>query len=296
MKKIIIFFHIYYIDLLDDYLWYLNNIKNTKYDYDLYVSICREIWTSDVNNKLTDFNKNVIITQCDNRGADMGGFFATLRKNTINFNLYNSVLYLHTKNGKSYGKEISYTWRGQLLNDILINSELIEFCIDKLQDNGIIGSSRCIIDIEKSLNIHTIERMHFNTLCNILNIPHQKNSNFVVGTIFWSNPKIFKIIQDSTITQDNFEKPFEHYNLLEHGFERIFGNISQYLKLNVIGIQLDINNEIYSRSYLFFKNYKIPVIPTLFKINQEIILPYENNLKEIILYIKKFKRINNKYI
>jgi hypothetical protein len=40
MEKIIIFFHIYYVDLLDEYLWYLNNIKTVKYSFDLYVSIC----------------------------------------------------------------------------------------------------------------------------------------------------------------------------------------------------------------------------------------------------------------
>jgi len=290
MKKIIIFFHIYYIDLIDDYLWYLNNIKQTNYEFDFYVSICKEVCTLDVIKQLKDFYENVIITECENKGADMGGFFATLRNNTIDFDLYNSVLYLHTKSGKTYGPENSYTWRGQLLNDILINSDLIKFCIDKLQVNGIIGSSRCIVDIDRSLKYYKHEKIHYDNLCNILNIPHQQYSKFVLGTIFWANPLIFKIIQSSTITQNNFTQPFAHYNLLEHGFERIFGNISAYLKLDVIGIQLDFKNTIYSRSY----NTKVSnITPTIFKINTLITLPYESKLQKILQYHKIVKFITS---
>jgi lipopolysaccharide biosynthesis protein len=295
MEKIIIFFHIYYVDLLDEYLWYLNNIKTTKYSFDLYVSICDKCINDIIIDKLKNFNQNVKITICENRGADIGGFFTSLRNNIINFDLYVSVLYLHTKKSLSYGEEISYTWRGELLNDILINKDLIEFCIQKIKENnGIIGRSRCIFDINKSLTTYNTERLNYNLLCDLLNIKHQENSLFVAGTIFWSHPSIFKFIQNSNITKDNFKLTFDHSNLLEHSFERIFGNISYYLKLNILGINLDINNNIYHQSFLLYKlvsNINIYI----FKINTILILPNQLLIQNLIKKKKlSINRIFNK--
>jgi len=297
MEKIIIFFHIYYVDLLDEYLWYLNNVKTIKYSFDLYVSICDKSIDNIIINKLKDFDQGVKITICENRGADIGGFFASLRNNSINFDSYNSVLYLHTKKSSQYGEEISYTWRGELLNDILINKDLIEFCIQKIKENnGIIGSSRCIYDINQSLTTYNTERLNYNTLCDILNIKHIENSLFVAGTIFWSHPSIFKFIQNSNITTDNFKLTFNHSNLLEHSFERIFGNISYYLKLNVYGIKLDINNNIYDQSFYLYKNpSNINIF--IFKINNIIILPNQITIQNIIKKKKLvINRIFNKYL
>jgi lipopolysaccharide biosynthesis protein len=282
MEKIIIFFHIYYVDILDEYLWYLNNIKTTKYLFDLYVSICDELIDNLIINKLKNFDQNVKITICENRGADIGGFFTSLRNNSINFDSYVSVLYLHTKKSSSYGKEISYTWRGQLLNDILINNDLIEFCINKIKENnGIIGSNRCIFDINNSLITYNNERLNYNILCDLLNIKHIENSLFVAGTIFWSHPSIFKFIQNSNITKDNFKLTFDHSNLLEHSFERIFGNISYYLKLSIYGINLILNNNIYDQSFFLYKNQINTNIFT-FKINNLIILPNQLIIQNII--------------
>ena len=131
-NKIIVFFHIYYPHLIDEYLWYLNNIKTSKYDFDLYVSICSEIFNEDIKTKLTLFKSNVIITISVNRGADIGGFFHTIKNNSINLDLYCACMYLHTKESKQYGELISYQWRGQLLNDTLLTSELVNFCVNKI--------------------------------------------------------------------------------------------------------------------------------------------------------------------
>jgi len=294
MEKIIIFFHIYYIDLLDEYLWYLNNIKTSKYKFDLYVSLCEETKNDITIDKLKEFDSNVIITLCENKGADSGGFFTSLRNNTINFDSYISVLYLHTKSGLSYGKIESLLWRGELLNDILINNTLIEFCINKIKNgSGIIGSSRCISDIDNSLTVYKIEKINYDLLCKTLNMTHQEKSLFVSGTIFWAHPNIFKFIQQSSITINNFTKGFSHNSMLEHSIERLFGNISLYLKLNVYGIKLDINNNMYHKSFNLF-NIPDNINIYTFKIDTKIILPNESIIQHL-LKIKKKLHINNIY-
>jgi lipopolysaccharide biosynthesis protein len=287
-NKIIIFFHIYYPHLIDEYLWYLNNIKTSNYDFSLYVSICSEIINEDIKNKLIKFKNDVIITISINRGADIGGFFHTIRNHDINLDLYCACLYLHTKESKQFGELISYQWRGQLLNDILLTPDLINICVDKIINNtGIIGSSIYIELINKSFN-NKKELNHYTNLCNELKLKHN-NTYFVGGTIFWCNMKIIKFIISSNITPTNFELGFSHDGLLAHAFERIFGNISTELNLPILGMILDIKSDIYN---LNIKNKKLYENTHTYKINTNIILPNETDIKNIIIKKLKLYRFN----
>jgi lipopolysaccharide biosynthesis protein len=280
-EKIIIFFHIYYVDLLDEYLWYLNNIKTTRYTFDLYVSLCEEIKTDDVIQKLIEFDPKVVITLCQNRGADIGGFFSSLRSHVIDFSIYSSVLYIHTKKTEQYGKEVSYLWRGQLLNDILINADLIEYCISSIKNKiGILGSSKSHIHTD-SLFIYESEKDNYNLLCELLSLTHSDTCYFISGTIFWAHPMIFSFIQNSFITANNFKNTFSHFGLLEHAFERIFGTISNNLNLPVIGISLDIDNPVYHKSFNLLKSTN-PIQKIIFKISEKIILPNEKNITDAL--------------
>ena len=150
-KKIIVFFHIYYIDLLDEYLFYLNNIKKSNYDFDLYISICTEVVTDNILLKLHNFHNNIIITQCENRGADIGGFFSTLRTHTIDIHNYSGCMYLHTKESKQHG-DLGIYWRRSLLNDTLISPKLVNYCVSELENYGIIASSSHISKVAPFLN------------------------------------------------------------------------------------------------------------------------------------------------
>ena len=287
-NKIIVFFHIYYTDLLDEYLWYLNNIKKSSYDFDLYVSICNEVLTDIVKKKLTDFKSNVIITICNNKGADIGGFFHTIRNPKLDFsNLskYSACLYLHTKQSGQHGSNVSYMWRGQLLNDTLLSTELVNFCVDKIKNRtGLIGSNRCIFTINSSFKLYKKEEEYYKNLCKRLKLK-LNNSYFVAGTIFWINLDIIKYIINSDITPNDFNQNFGHYGQLEHGFERIYGNISTELNLPIFGINLDIKSEAYHTNFKLYKEIYNNTI--LFKINNYIFLPNET---EILKY--KMNRIN----
>jgi lipopolysaccharide biosynthesis protein len=290
-EKIIIFFHIYYVDVIDEYLWYLNNIKNTKYTFDLYVSLCEEVKTDKVIQQLTNFDPKVIITLCQNRGADIGGFISSLRAHPIDFSIYSSVLYLHTKKSESYGKEVSLLWRGQLLNDTLINSDLIEHCITTIKNKtGIIGSNNCHIHTN-SLFIYDTEVKHYNSLCNLLSLNHNDTCYFITGTIFWAHPSIFSYIQKSPIKEDNFKNTFAHFGLLEHGFERIFGTISNNLNLPVIGISLDIDNQIYHKYFKMNKNIN-SIHRRVFKISKIVTLPNETIIRNMLKI--KYLRLSRK--
>jgi len=291
-NKIIIFFHIYYTDLIDEYLWYLNNVKLSNYNFDLYVSICNEVLTDIVKDKLLKFKSDVIITICENRGADIGGFLSSIRKNTINLSNYIAWIHIHTKQSSQYGKLSSYLWRGQLLNDTLISSDLVNYCSNSIKEgSGIIGSNSCIYSIENSLNTYKSEKNYYNSLCNRLNIKNN-NTYFVAGTIFWANIKILQLIINSDITPVDFETKFEHYGLLQHGFERIFGNISTELNLPIVGINLDIDstnyyNKIKIYDYIYSNNI-------VFKINNKIIIPNDDKITQINKR-NKLLIINNKY-
>jgi hypothetical protein len=198
-------------------------------------------------------------------------------------------MYLHTKESKLHGELASYQWRGQLLNDILLTPDLINFCVDKIiNKTGIIGSARYIDSINKSFNnTNKIEMNHYTNLCNRLKLKCN-NTYFVSGTIFWCNLQIIKYIINSNITPNDFELGFEHYGLLAHGFERVFGNISTELNLPILGLILDIKSDIYSSN---IKNKKLYENTHIYKINTNITLPNEAEIKLKILH--KLKLINS---
>jgi len=282
-KKIIVFFHIYNTDLIDEYLFYLNNIKQSNYNFDLYISICHEVVTENILLTLHNFHNNVFITECENRGADIGGFFSTLRNFDIDTRNYCACMYLHTKKSKQYGDSGIY-WRRSLLNDTLISYKLVNFCVENITNNGIIASNKCITRIGRSF--YDNEQSLYNSLCTILNIPETPNGYFVAGTIFWMNMKILDIIIKSSITCNNFDTKFAHSGLLEHGFERIFGTISEYLNLPVLGINLNITNKIYKLKFCPFKTDHM--LYTTITINTDISLPNEDEIYIKYIIKKKF--------
>jgi len=282
-KKIIVFFHIYYIDLIDEYLFYLNNIKKSNFTFDLYISISKDIITDNIIIKLNNFHTN-IITYCENYGADINGFFTTLRNNIINISKYHACMYLHTKKSIQYGDKGIY-WRNALLNDTLISPIVVNYCVNNIHNNGIIGSSSCISEVQTSF--YDKERSLYNSLCNILNIPNKLNAYFIAGTIFWMNINILKIIIDSNIHPRLFNKPFAHSGLLEHGFERIFGTIAKHIDLPVLGINLNINNIIYKLHFCPLKT--ISINTHTIDINENIILPNQKKIYDKFKTLNKFK-------
>jgi lipopolysaccharide biosynthesis protein len=292
--KIIIFFHIYYVNLIDEYLFYINKINNSDYSYDLYISICKEVCSDDIINKLKKFKNDVIITQCENLGADSGGFINTLRNNEINLDLYIGCLYIHTKQSAHCGNINSYIWRSLLLNDILITEKLVNYCIAKINSNGIIGSNRCISLVKESIYMES-ERIYYKQLCNRLNIDPDINSYFVAGTIFWANINIIKEIQKSDISLNDFQNKFMHHGLMEHSFERFFGTISNKLNLPILGMNINVKNNIHMNEY---KNLKIhgSVIYNnfdTFQINESINISYiEDIIKEKKLLSRKKKLLS----
>jgi len=286
MGHVLVFFHIYYIELIDEYIWYINNIKNSDYTFDLYVSICNNISDNITINKLTKFKPDVKITYCENQGADVGGFFSTLRNPEFNINLelYNAWLFLHTKKSNQLGKEISYYWRGQLLNDTLICPELVNACIKKITNEniGIVASNRCIYTIKESLIYYNTEQEMYDLLCKRFKINHIDDSNFVGGTIFWANMNILKLIIESDIVPEDFEKKFEHAGLLQHGFERMFGNLSAFLNLPILGINLNIDNRVYHNTYKLYKYDYTNTYTFDVDENNKINLPNYTSIRNII--------------
>ena len=301
IKHVLVFFHIYYIELIDEYIWYINNIKNSDYTFDLYVSICKDVSDDESINKLTKFKPDIKITYCENQGADVGGFFSILRNPEFNINLelYNAWLFLHTKKSNHLGKEISYYWRGQLLNDTLICPELVNTCIEKITNEniGIVASNRSIYSIKDSLIHYNTEQEMYNLLCKRFKINHIDDSNFVGGTIFWANMNILKLIVESDIVPEDFEKKFEHVGLLQHGFERMFGNLSAFLNLPILGINLNINNSVYHSSFRLYRYDYTNTYTFNIDVNNKINLPNYitiRNIKDNKLHKKRFYSHNVK--
>ncbi len=293
-KKIIVFFHIFYTDMIDEYLFYLKNIKESSFKFDLYVSICNEKINKPIEDKLKNFKEDVIITICENRGADIGGFISILNNQKIELKNYNSWLFIHTKQSNHLELNRSIWWRRALLNDILLNPELVNICVNKIIDGiGIIGSSRHVELCRTCLD----NENEFKRGCKLVNVKPDIESLFIGGTIFWANMKILEKIINSNISIKEFEKNFEHSGLLQHGFERVFGVISKHFNLPVLGIKLNVQNKNYYnnlKKYEYVDNILIIKPSTNFKFYDDNIIINENSRLNILNKINRYKNYNSK--
>lgn len=128
--EIAVHLHLFYVDLLEEFLGYFANIPE---EFDLYVScapganvgrIFREVW------KKLPMLRKAEIRVCENRGRDMAPFYATFAKKLLG---YRYVLHVHSKKSKHIqtgGTE----WRRYSLDSLLGSQELVSGIMRKFRD------------------------------------------------------------------------------------------------------------------------------------------------------------------
>ena len=236
---IAVHFHLYYHDLMDEFIYYLHNIDHP---FDLYVTVTDN--RSMVQEKLQEHFNNVIVLEIENRGKDIGGFLAVLDK--FSLERYDLVLKIHTKkslNQESYMKSIKHIfgndvesgaiWRKKLLDPILGSKKNVSKIIDQFRKHeyaGIVGSKKFIChapDINEAL---------YNEVCNRLNIANK--IYFIAGSMFWMRGEMLTNIKESGYSINDFK--LNHNSIegdLEHCFERIFGALAESRNMKIIGVK-----------------------------------------------------------
>ena len=220
-SKIAIVAHIFYTDLIDEFLQYFKNIP---LPYDLYI-------TTTVGNKehikkriKKEGNILKVNIQCyKNRGRDIGPFVELLKSKLVKYDL---VCKIHSK--KSTHQPNLSNWRRYLIDNLLGSDKIIEKIIDEFNHDEKLGIiypvhhpyiSYIMEDLQEEKNMDIAKqffpeiKFDFNCLF-----------DFPSGSMFWFRPKALSLLHTSNISIDSFEnEKGEIDGTLAHTIERLFG-------------------------------------------------------------------------
>jgi lipopolysaccharide biosynthesis protein len=226
-KKIAVIFHLYYEDLWDEIMQYIDRIP---IKFDLYVNLVKG-HSKSILNKIKKRYPDCKITVSNNAGYDMGGLIRSLE--IIDLEDYDLICKVHTK--KADYRSDGSIWREKLLDSILGSREKI-FDILRIFDSdpkiGIVGSNEFINREDLGSN-----SKFYSQLCGRLKIPFRKRGlEFIAGSIFWCRSEIMNEIKKLNLSSNNFESSNKLDGQLAHAIERIFGALGRKLGYKIKGV------------------------------------------------------------
>ena len=244
-KKIAIHLHLYYKDLLEEMIGYLNNMP---FSFDLYVSVVDEKDNNYIISRLKTISKvqHVIIQITKNSGRDYGPMMVAFGKR---LEKYDYVCHIHTKKSLRMGASQD-RWRRHLLDGVLGSKSLIRkiFYLFEYENIGIYFPDS-IDSAPYWSNTWMGARNLGVKVCSQLGIPFQDQyQDFSVGSMFWVRTDAAKDVFHKKWIWDEFgEEQGLNDGTLAYVFERLF-----VLDSNKNGYDFICYN---SSKDVFFKNY-----------------------------------------
>ena len=224
--KICIHLHLFYTEMLDEMLRYIDNFSTNKdIEYDLYVTLCKH--NKKVEDRIFKFKDNAQIIVVSNRGYDLAPFLHVSKM--INLDDYDYIIKLHSKRDLPSPAYLPTCrlkrdkWRIKLL-EFMSSPKHIRLTLkrfEKSPDIGMISSPELIISSQKedtSANIRAERIMRGMGL-------QMKNHKFVAGTMFIARAKLFRMWQMLPYDAMDFEEfDVSHKGgTLAHALERVLG-------------------------------------------------------------------------
>lgn len=229
--KIAVCLHLFYPDMFDTIVSYLNNLNH---QFKLYVTLTNGFYSQSDVQKIKNYNSDTKIIIVENKGVDIGAFFQTIKEIDVDTDL---ILKLHTKKGiglpenpsllsRELGiercKNNNIEWFNNLMKGVLSDKVKVNKILDRfLKDKncGMVG-----FKLYNSFQKNKQEILNLNPLFGLDESYLAKN--FVGGTIFWVRYSIIKKyftpdVIDKILSITNFG--YVHEPSTMHAVERIFG-------------------------------------------------------------------------
>lgn len=218
-KKIAVHLHLYYVDLLDEFINYFNNIP---YSFDLYVS-CKS--GSDIRaitkklKKLKHVNK-VDVRETINRGRDIAPLYVQFGKE---IEKYDYFMHVHSKKSLYSGAE-QYGWRQFNLDCLVGNEGTVKKIFALFESDKRVGlfypeafGEMPFVAQDWLANAHN-GRM----LLNSLGIEFEEGFfNYPVGSFFWAKMDAVKPLFDRKFKYEDFpEEAGQTDGTIAHALER----------------------------------------------------------------------------
>lgn len=269
-KNIAVQLHLFYTDLIDEFVKYLSNMPC---EFDILVSIVDKDEKEKVYNILikTTNVRNVYVEVVKNRGRDVAPLVSTFGNRILQ---YDFVCHIHSKKSLFTGSEQT-EWRHYLLEGLLGDRNIINNHLYQLEKGDRIGLLYPETFYMMPYQGHTwlqnkysrdelLERIGVNVRTD------EKYFDYPMGTMFWAKVEAIKQFFKAGIETDEFPKENrQNDGTIAHAFERCLGLVNRYNGFNL----LVFNNE--SKTYLYSGNKNL---------NQYLIKSYEGLEQELKLY------------
>ncbi len=258
-KKIAVHIHLYYQDLLEEFIKYLNNIP---YDFDIYCSINENSNEDQTLNELKKIKnvKRVVVKETPNIGRDYAPMVCEFRKS---LKKYDYICHIHTKKSLRTGTSQDH-WRIHLLDGVLGSTNLIKnifYMLEKMNVGIYFPDS----DVSAPYwgNTWMGARQLGVKYLSLLGIPFEDNyQDFSVGSMFWVKTNAVKQIFERNWKWDEFgEEKGQDDGTLAYVFERLFVLCSKYNQYDFICYNSSIN--------YMLKNYSERNIHQYYEKNQD---------------------------
>lgn len=222
-KKIAVHIHVFYLDLVNELVSYLNNIP---VGFDLFVSIPEIIHYdhTDICNVLGGIKNvnNIDIQTTPNVGRDVAPLLCTFGSKLTK---YNYIAHLHTK--KTLEDVTLKNWRKFIFTHIIGSPTIVTQILQSLNNNtGMIAPpdySSCWDVYGWSSNLDTAQNIIDTSTLNINLKEEFPVIEFPQGTMFWARTDFLKAFFELPLTYNDFPKePIERDGTIAHALERLF--------------------------------------------------------------------------
>jgi len=215
-SKSIIVVHLYYHDLIDDILAYIDDSK----DVDLLVTLPAHTPKAVIDTLIASLN-NVYLYIGMNKGRDILPFFSVF--NIIESFGYDYVLKIHGKKSihRKDGEQLRKSSFNALLGTVPIDKVIHFFETNK--DIGLIAPDDSIISLANDdyLVNNKDNITFFLSLAGYDEV--DLNFDFIAGSMFWARVDALKFITRIAWTEDNFDEELGQLDgTMAHAIERLF--------------------------------------------------------------------------
>jgi len=242
--------HIFYIDLLEEIVQYIENISTKPM---LFISIAKDVDSKEVEVFLDTkgfFKRKIVKVQ--NKGRDIAPFLIEFAQELQQFDLVCKV----------HGKKSLYTgsaqdeWRNHLCSNLLGSQQIVNDIISKFNTDQklgmVFGDNYAMIPYwgytwltNKQQVSLLLEKLQLNELSSLL---HKTYIDYPAGSMFWFRPDAIKQILNGDFKYDDFpEEPIANDGTIAHAIERLFGYVTRFN--NYSFIELNYARELYTENF-----------------------------------------------
>lgn len=236
--KIAIHLHIFYVDLIGEFVNYLRNMP---FDYDLYVSVVsQDAYEQSIESfRNLPFSKELVVKIVPNQGRDIAPFFCAFGEQ---LKQYEIVGHFHSKKSL-YNQGATEGWREYLLDSLLGSQEQIKKIFSLLQEKKPYGLVYPQTYFLLPYQAHTwlankgLAEMWCSRL-GFVDIP-RGYFDYPAGSMFWARTEALMPLFNAKITLEDFpEESGQSDGTLAHTLERLVAVSSRNLGMR-LGILAD---------------------------------------------------------